>query len=87
MPEEAWHTIALDFITKLLELAEPTSKEKYDSILVINDILTKYAHFILVRETMTAEDMVYILYKHVVAVYGTLEEIRLDRDKLFTSQF
>jgi len=40
VPPSAWHTISLDFIEGL-----PKSKS-YDTILVVIDKLTKYAHFI-----------------------------------------
>ena len=40
---EAWSTVALDFIVKLPKSKEPLTGVEFDSILVINDTLTKYA--------------------------------------------
>ena len=59
----------------------------YDSILVIVDTLTKYAYLEPYKEASTAEDLVYIFNKIVIARHGILNKIVLDRDKLFTSQF
>ena len=44
--EESWARIALDFIVKLPKSKEPTNKTPFDSIVVINDTLTKYAYFL-----------------------------------------
>ena len=59
----------------------------YNSILVIVDMLTKYAYLELYKEAFTVEDLVYIFNKIVIARHGILDKIVLDRDKLFTSQF
>ena len=59
----------------------------YDSILVIIDILTKYAYLESYKEAFTVEDLAYIFNKIVIARYGISDKIVLDRDKLFTSQF
>ena len=68
-------------------LKEPLIGTMYDSILVIMDTLTKYAYLELYKEVSTAEDLVYIFNKIVIARHGILDKIVSDRDKLFTSQF
>ncbi|GKF11168.1 putative reverse transcriptase domain-containing protein, partial [Tanacetum coccineum] len=45
IPEWKWDNISMDFITKL-----PKSSQGFDTILVIVDRLTKYAHFLPIRE-------------------------------------
>ena len=45
----------MDFITKFSKLVEPTTKIKYNLIIIIVDRLIKYAHFILFKETFDAE--------------------------------
>ena len=60
---------------------------EYNSILVVVDRLIKYIYFILFIETSTVEDLIYIFIKIVVGNYRILDEIILDRDKLFTSKF
>ena len=66
---------------------EPLMSTTYDSILVIVDMLTKYAYLELYKEASTAEDLAYIFNKIVIAQHGIPDKIVLDRDKLFTSQF
>ena len=86
-PEEAWSTVALDFIVKLPPSKEPLTGISYDSILVVVDKLTKYVHLEPFQEAATAEELAYIFVKRIVAQHGTPSQIISDRDKLFTSQF
>jgi hypothetical protein len=41
----------MDFIVKLLLLADPVTKESYDGIIVVTDCFTKFGRFIPYRET------------------------------------
>ena len=50
----------------------------YNSILVIVNILTKYAYLEPYKEAFTTEDLVYIFNKIVIARYGILDKIVLD---------
>ena len=50
----------------------------YNSILVIINILIKYAYLELYKEIFTAEDLVYIFNKIVIARYEILDKIILD---------
>lgn len=85
MPDQAWLSIVLDFITKLLKSTEPLTGVEYDSILVIVDRLTKYAHLLPYLESSNVEDLVYTLVRNIISQHGTPEEVISDRDKLFTS--
>jgi hypothetical protein len=85
MSDQAWASIALDFITKLPESKEPLTGAVFDSIMVINDRLTKFIYLTPYKEASTAEDFVYTFVKTIVAMHGMPEEIISDRDKLFTS--
>ena len=87
VPDGAWEKIAADFIVKLPPSKEPLTGVTYDSIIVIVDLLTKYAHMIPYKEASNAEDIAYILFRAVFALHGTPKEIISDRDKLFTSKF
>jgi hypothetical protein len=49
------------------------------------DKLTKYIYIILYLEANTAENLVYMFLKVVVANYSALEEIISDKNKLFIS--
>jgi len=77
----------LDFIVKLPLLKDPLTGVEYDSILVITDRLTKYGYFIPYLEASDAEALAYTFLRVIIANYGLLKEIILDRDKLFTSKF
>ena len=79
-----WLLVTLNFITKLLLSKEPLIDTIYNSILVIMNILTKYVYLELYKEVSTAKDLVYIFNKIIIARYGILDKIILDRDKLFT---
>jgi hypothetical protein len=49
VPEWKWETISLDFITGL-----PRTQKHNDSIMVVIDNLSKYAHIIPVKSTFKA---------------------------------
>ena len=86
-PEEAWETIAMDWITKLPKSKEPLTGKVFDSILVINDTLTKYIYLEPYLESSTAKDLAYTFTKTVIARHGTPKTIISDRDKLLNSNF
>lgn len=81
IPEFAWHTISLDFIEGL-----PKSKT-YDTILVVIDKLTKYAHFICLAHPYTAITVAQAFLANVYKLHGMPSVIISDRDKVFTSAF
>ena len=71
-------TITLDFIVKLPKSKEPLTGIEFNSILVINDTLTKYIYFVLYKEVSTVEELVYIFYKTIIVQYKIPKEIRLN---------
>ena len=77
----------MDFITKLPKSGNPTTKESYDSIMVIVDKLTKYSILILFKETYNAEQLGFILLDQLIYNYSIPRTITSDRDKLFTSNY
>ena len=87
LPEEPWQEITMDFITKLPKSVEPTTKTKYDSIMVVVDRLTKYAHLIPFKETFDAEQLGRLFVDRVVRYQGFPDKVISDRDKLFTSAY
>lgn len=83
VPTKPWSSIALDFLVKL-----PTTKENHDSILVITDRMTKFAHFIPCREEgLTAPDFALLFYRHIFPIHGLPNDIVSDRGSLFDSSF
>jgi hypothetical protein len=82
-----WTSIALDFVVKLLLSQDLITGIKYDFILVITDRLTKYTYIILYLEASIAEDLAYAFLRVIVANHSALEEMILDRNKLFILWF
>jgi hypothetical protein len=83
----AWKSIVLNFIVKLLLSKEALIGVTYNLILVVTDRLIKYAYFISYKKDLTAEELIYIFNRNIIINYGILEEIISNRDKLFISNF
>jgi hypothetical protein len=77
----------MDFIVKLPLSQEPTTEERYDSIMVVVDRFSKFGKFIPFRETFKVEDLAHVFLKNVVAIHGMPRELVTDRGSLFTSNF
>jgi transposase InsO family protein len=71
----------MDFIVKL-----PLS-HGYDSIFVVCDRLTRAAHFIPCRESMTAPDLAWLFLDRIFRLHGLPHSIVSDRGSLFVSNF
>ena len=65
IPEWKWDMVTMDFITGL-----PRTSKKHDSIMVVVDKLTKSAHFIPLKTTHRAADVVDIFLKEVARLHG-----------------
>jgi hypothetical protein len=81
VPPEAWHTIGLDFIEGL-----PLSN-KFDTILVVVDKMTKYGHFIPLKHPFTAASVAQAYMDNVYRLHSMPKVLISDRDKVFISQF
>jgi hypothetical protein len=81
VPRGAWQDITMDFIEGL-----PKS-ETYDTILVVVDRFSKYAHFISLRHPFTAQVVARAVFDNVVKLHGLPKSIVSDRDKVFTGHF
>ncbi|KAL0408452.1 UNVERIFIED_CONTAM: Transposon Ty3-G Gag-Pol polyprotein [Sesamum radiatum] len=71
----------MDFVEGL-----PNSEGK-NSILVVVDRFTKYAHFLGLSHPYSAETVARLFLNNVYKLYGLSLNIVTDRDKIFTSQF
>ncbi|GKB30193.1 putative reverse transcriptase domain-containing protein [Tanacetum coccineum] len=69
----------MDFITKL-----PKTAAGFNSIWVIVDRLTKFAHFLPMKETDSIEKLTRLYMKEIVARHGILVSIISDHDSHFT---
>ena len=72
----------MDFIVGL-----PKSSNGFDSIWVIVDRLTKYAHFLPVRVTYTSDKYAQLYIEEIIRLHGVPVSIVSDRDPKFTSRF
>ena len=72
----------MDFITGL-----PTSTKHNDTSMVVEDKLSKSAHFIPIKLTYKAIDIAQIFMKEVFRLHGMPRNIISDRDTKFTSNF
>jgi hypothetical protein len=75
-----WQHIIMDFIEAL-----PKS-EGHDTILVVVDKLTKYAHFISLAHPFSTRTIVQLFLDNVFKLHGLPLAIITDRDRIFTSQ-
>ncbi|PKA47774.1 hypothetical protein AXF42_Ash014551 [Apostasia shenzhenica] len=81
IPNRIWTDIAMDFIEGL-----PPSQGK-DTIWVVVDRFSKYAHFIGLSHPFTASILAQIFVDQIFMLHGNPERIVSDRDPLFMSKF
>jgi len=77
----------MNFIIKLPKSTNPTTRDKYDSILVIIDKLIKYLHIIACKEKFIAEQLKYIVLDRLTRYHDIPKGLTSDKDKLFTSNY
>ncbi|WVZ64210.1 LOW QUALITY PROTEIN: hypothetical protein U9M48_013770 [Paspalum notatum var. saurae] len=78
VPEWKWEEITMDFIVGL---------PRYNSIWVVEDRLTKVAHFIPVNTTYSGAKLAELYISRIVCLHGVPKRIISDRGSQFTSRF
>jgi hypothetical protein len=78
IPLVPWQDVTMDFVEGL-----PKS-EGFDSILVVVDRLTKFAHFIPLRHPFTATQVAHAFRDNIVKLHGVPISIVSDRGSVFT---
>jgi transposase InsO family protein len=79
IPDQAWKVVCLDFIEGL-----PKSN-RFDTILVVVDKFTKYAHFIPMSHPFVALQVAQAYMDHIYKLHGLPDSLVSDRDRIFTS--
>lgn len=79
IPDTAWSIVSLDFIEGL-----PKSR-KIDTILVVIDKFTKYAHFLALAHPYIALVVAQLYFNNIYKLHGLPSAIVSDRDRVFTS--
>jgi hypothetical protein len=74
IPAWKWEDISMDFIVCL-----PLTGHKFNSIWVIVERLTKFAHFISVHTFYRAEKYMELYISHIMCLHGVLKTIISDR--------
>lgn len=81
IPSAVWEDISMDFIGGL-----PKS-QRFDTILVVVDRMTKYSHFIPLAHLYDAKVIAETFAREVVRLHGIPSSIVTDKDPSFTSKF
>ena len=81
IPKAIWEDISLDFISRLPKVGG------VDTVLVLVDRLTKYAHFLLIKHPYTAKIVADLFVKEVVRLHGVPTSIVSDRNPTFMNHF
>src|SRR3954470_9045342 len=82
IPEWMWDKIEMDFVTGF-----PRSQKGHDAIFVVIERFSKVAHFLPIKETISASQLADLYVSRIVSLHGIPLEISSDRGSIFTSKF
>src|ERR1044071_2722997 len=81
-PDWKWDKVEMDFVTGF-----PKSQKCNDAIFVVIDRFSKIAHFLPVKETITASQLANLYISRIVSLHGIPLGISSDRGSIFTSRY
>jgi hypothetical protein len=82
VPHDRWEDISMDFVFGL-----PRTPRGHDGVLVFVDRLSKMAHFVPTKQTVTAPEVARLFIDNVYRLHGLPKSIVSDRDPRFTGHF
>src|SRR5579859_301445 len=82
IPNRPWQSIGMDFLGPL-----PKSRKGNDTILVVVDRLTKMAHFLPTKQTITSVQTAQLFVKEIFHLHGLPDTLVSDQDPRFTAHF
>jgi RNase H-like domain found in reverse transcriptase/Integrase zinc binding domain/Chromo (CHRromatin Organisation MOdifier) domain len=85
IPTGPWQIVSMDFLVNL-----PSSvldKRKYNSLYVVQDLLTKMVHLIPTTTNVKAEGVAKLYFEYIYCLHGLPKGIVSDRDTKFTGAF
>lgn len=82
VPQDRWEDVSMDFVFGL-----PRTSRGHDGVLVFVDRLSKMAHFIPTKQTVTAPEVARLFIDNVYRLHGLPKSIVSDRDPRFTGNF
>ena len=82
IPQWKWDNITMDFV-----FGFPLTQKKHDSIWVIVDRLTKFAHFLPVRLDYSMDRLAEMYVNEIVRLHGIPLSIAFNHDPRFTLRF
>src|ERR1041385_3534004 len=82
IPERKWDKVGMDFI-----IGFPKTQKGNDAIFIVIYRLSKVAHFLPVRDSITASQLADLYVSRIVSLNRVPLEINSDQGSLFISRF
>ena len=81
MPDAKWDTLSINFVVRLSKYS------RCNAIMMVMDLISKRAHFILTYTTVTAEGVARLFFHNIQKLYRLLQYIILDCRLQFVALF